>query len=367
MLRRDLHTCAYCSGPADTVDHLLPQSRGGLNTWLNTVAACTRCNNLKANRTPARPGCGWPGSPGPDLARGLPSTKLDRPTASRRRATPGAARREREALVGRRAAAVERQADPQRHRLLGRLLPDRHLRAGAAALPPGADQRQPLPAGRARRLAHLRGDHRGAGRDRRRVLAARAAARHVRRGQVRLALLVGRQAVGPRPDRDRRRSLTAGRPQRRARGTAGPPVRPAGHRGDLHRAAARRGDLRLGRRRRDAAAHLPAVDIATAAVTRAIFIYLGYRIGEPAVRVVEIIGRYSWYLSIALLVGIFFNLWRQSRARRAGGRPGRADSGPAPSPGRADPAWASSAARRSRRRTPAGPPRRTGSRPPRAG
>ena len=60
-----------------------------------------------------------------------------------------------------------------------------------------------------------------------------------------------------------------------------------------------------------------AVDIATAAITRGIFIYLGYRIGEPAVRVVEIIGQYSWYLSITLLLGIFVNLWRQSRARRA--------------------------------------------------
>jgi len=59
-----------------------------------------------------------------------------------------------------------------------------------------------------------------------------------------------------------------------------------------------------------------AVDIVTAAITRGIFIYLGYRIGEPAVRVVEIIGQYSWYLSIALLLGIFVNLWRQSRARR---------------------------------------------------
>ena len=52
VLRRDHHRCAYCEGTADTVDHLLPQSRGGLNTWQNTVAACTRCNNLKANRTP---------------------------------------------------------------------------------------------------------------------------------------------------------------------------------------------------------------------------------------------------------------------------------------------------------------------------
>lgn len=60
-----------------------------------------------------------------------------------------------------------------------------------------------------------------------------------------------------------------------------------------------------------------AIDIATAAVTRGIFIYLGYRIGEPAVRVIEVIGRYSWYLSIALLVFVFVSLWRQSRARRA--------------------------------------------------
>jgi membrane protein DedA with SNARE-associated domain len=59
-----------------------------------------------------------------------------------------------------------------------------------------------------------------------------------------------------------------------------------------------------------------AIDIATAAVTRGIFIYLGYRIGEPAVRVVEIIGQYSWYLSIVLLVFVFVSMWRQARARR---------------------------------------------------
>ena len=52
VLRRDRQNCAYCGEPAQTVDHLLPQSRGGRNTWLNTVAACTRCNHRKANRTP---------------------------------------------------------------------------------------------------------------------------------------------------------------------------------------------------------------------------------------------------------------------------------------------------------------------------
>ncbi len=56
VLRRDHHHCAYCGGTAETVDHLVPQSRGGGNTWHNTVAACLRCNNLKANRTPAEAG-----------------------------------------------------------------------------------------------------------------------------------------------------------------------------------------------------------------------------------------------------------------------------------------------------------------------
>ena len=58
------------------------------------------------------------------------------------------------------------------------------------------------------------------------------------------------------------------------------------------------------------------VDLGTAAVTRALFIYLGYRIGEPAVHVLEEVARYSWYLSIALLVGVLLTTLRQSRRRR---------------------------------------------------
>ena len=56
VLRRDGHRCAYCGTTAETVDHLVPQSRGGANTWQNTVAACRRCNNVKAARTPAEAG-----------------------------------------------------------------------------------------------------------------------------------------------------------------------------------------------------------------------------------------------------------------------------------------------------------------------
>ena len=52
VLSRDGHTCVYCVGPADTVDHLLPRSRGGGDTWFNLVAACQSCNGLKGNRTP---------------------------------------------------------------------------------------------------------------------------------------------------------------------------------------------------------------------------------------------------------------------------------------------------------------------------
>src|SRR5918997_151246 len=53
VLARDERRCAFCGGPASTVDHVLPRSRGGGDTWENTVAACARCNNRKGGRTPA--------------------------------------------------------------------------------------------------------------------------------------------------------------------------------------------------------------------------------------------------------------------------------------------------------------------------
>lgn len=65
VLQRDRYTCAYCATrPGNkqrgvfltkhdfTVDHILPLSRGGKNTWGNTVCACPACNQRKANRTP---------------------------------------------------------------------------------------------------------------------------------------------------------------------------------------------------------------------------------------------------------------------------------------------------------------------------
>jgi 5-methylcytosine-specific restriction endonuclease McrA len=56
VLTRDGRRCGYCGGPASTVDHILPRSRGGRNTWTNTVASCDGCNQRKADRTPAEAG-----------------------------------------------------------------------------------------------------------------------------------------------------------------------------------------------------------------------------------------------------------------------------------------------------------------------
>jgi len=57
VLRRDLQRCAYCGGHATTIDHVLPRSRGGKDSWENLVACCLKCNNVKSDRTPKE--MGW--------------------------------------------------------------------------------------------------------------------------------------------------------------------------------------------------------------------------------------------------------------------------------------------------------------------
>ncbi|SDH47744.1 HNH endonuclease [Microbacterium sp. 77mftsu3.1] len=57
MLERDNFECCYCSGRrATTVDHVFPRSRGGRDTWENTVGSCGPCNSKKADQTPAEAG-----------------------------------------------------------------------------------------------------------------------------------------------------------------------------------------------------------------------------------------------------------------------------------------------------------------------
>lgn len=53
---RDGHTCQYCGRPAENIDHVHPRSRDGAHEWENVVAACTRCNSKKGDRTPAEAG-----------------------------------------------------------------------------------------------------------------------------------------------------------------------------------------------------------------------------------------------------------------------------------------------------------------------
>ena len=68
VLARDGHRCAYCAGPADTVDHVHPRSRGGGHEWTNVVAACSRCNHRKADRLLAE--LGWQLLVSPTVPRG---------------------------------------------------------------------------------------------------------------------------------------------------------------------------------------------------------------------------------------------------------------------------------------------------------
>ena len=50
LMRRDNYRCAYCGRRAETIDHVVPRSRGGQHAWENCVASCQICNHRKADR-----------------------------------------------------------------------------------------------------------------------------------------------------------------------------------------------------------------------------------------------------------------------------------------------------------------------------
>jgi 5-methylcytosine-specific restriction endonuclease McrA len=56
LYKRDNYLCQYCVQgftPRDlTIDHVVPRSRGGVNSWSNCVTSCEPCNSHKADRTP---------------------------------------------------------------------------------------------------------------------------------------------------------------------------------------------------------------------------------------------------------------------------------------------------------------------------
>lgn len=54
VFRRDGYECVYCGSDNKrtlTIDHVVPQSKGGSNTWENLVTACKSCNHEKSDLT----------------------------------------------------------------------------------------------------------------------------------------------------------------------------------------------------------------------------------------------------------------------------------------------------------------------------
>lgn len=56
LLIRDGFECAYCPTTltldTTTIDHIIPQSKGGPTTWENCISSCTQCNGDKADHNP---------------------------------------------------------------------------------------------------------------------------------------------------------------------------------------------------------------------------------------------------------------------------------------------------------------------------
>ncbi|MFO0755623.1 MAG: HNH endonuclease [Byssovorax sp.] len=60
VMLRDAHQCQYCARTPLVrelnIDHVMPRSRGGGDTWENLVTACRVCNLRKGRRTPEEAG-----------------------------------------------------------------------------------------------------------------------------------------------------------------------------------------------------------------------------------------------------------------------------------------------------------------------
>jgi len=58
IFARDRHTCQYCGHRFPTtelsIDHVVPRTQSGPDTWTNLVCSCVRCNSRKGGRTPTQ-------------------------------------------------------------------------------------------------------------------------------------------------------------------------------------------------------------------------------------------------------------------------------------------------------------------------
>ncbi len=57
LFLRDGFLCQYCGSKGDlTFDHVVPRASGGVTSWENVVAACSRCNLKKGSKSLRRAG-----------------------------------------------------------------------------------------------------------------------------------------------------------------------------------------------------------------------------------------------------------------------------------------------------------------------
>jgi len=53
IYKRDNYECVYCGSKKNlTIDHIIPKSRKGSNSWTNLITCCFPCNRMKGDRTP---------------------------------------------------------------------------------------------------------------------------------------------------------------------------------------------------------------------------------------------------------------------------------------------------------------------------
>ena len=68
VLARDGYRCQYCGSTRHlTIDHIVPRSRGGLDSWDNVITSCAPCNVRKGAALPHEVGMSPSRRPRPPL------------------------------------------------------------------------------------------------------------------------------------------------------------------------------------------------------------------------------------------------------------------------------------------------------------
>ncbi|MFO7921358.1 HNH endonuclease [Rhodobacteraceae bacterium W635] len=75
LFLRDEFSCQYCGAKGElTFDHVVPRAKGGVTSWENVVAACSKCNLKKGSKSLRRSGLSLrkpPRQPGAEELRNM--------------------------------------------------------------------------------------------------------------------------------------------------------------------------------------------------------------------------------------------------------------------------------------------------------